>query len=38
MEHGIGYRSDGHNKGEIRFALKKPERLQWEIPPEVQDS
>ena len=35
VEHTCGYRPDGHNKGEIRFKLKKPERLQWDIPTEV---
>ena len=34
MENAIGYRSDGHNKGEVHYSVK-PRRLEWDLPPEV---
>lgn len=34
MEHTNGYRSGGHAKGDVVYTVK-PQRLQWNIPPEA---
>ncbi|CAI8037065.1 Carnitine O-palmitoyltransferase 1, liver isoform [Geodia barretti] len=34
LEHTIGYRGDGHNKGEVQYSVK-PRRLEWDLPPEA---
>ncbi|MEQ2193119.1 hypothetical protein XENOCAPTIV_024127 [Xenoophorus captivus] len=32
----LGYNEDGHCKGEVELSLPPPQRLVWEISPEVQ--
>lgn len=31
----LGYNEEGHCKGEVDSSLPRPQKLNWEIPPEV---
>jgi len=35
LEHIIRYRPDGHCHGDMQMVPPKPQRLEWEIPPQV---
>lgn len=34
----LGYNAEGHCKGEVDSSLPRPQKLNWEIPPEVSQS
>ncbi len=31
----LGYNAEGHCKGDVDSSLPRPQKLNWEIPPEV---